>query len=159
VLTTVARVVTSPGNAPSPVAAAVAAADLAAATAGPWSATIATRRAICRGSVPRGAAAVVAVDEVATATTAVNRGICLVTAPPRDKAAAVVVAIEAATIVDSQVIFLGIAPSRGRAVAAAAAVAVEIVTASNATVARDMATCRGNALSDFPLDFHQAKQR
>jgi len=106
------------------------------------------------------AAAVVVVDEVATATTAVNRGICLVTAPPRDKAAAAVVAVETATTVNSQVIFLGIAPSRGRAVAAAAAAfAVEIVTASNATVARDMATCRGNAPSDFQLDFHQAKQR
>jgi len=158
----VARVVTSPGSAPSPVAAAVAAADLVVAIAGPWSATIATRRVICRGSVPRGevaAAAVVVVDEVATATTAVNRGICLVTAPPRDKAVAAVVAVETATTVNSQVIFLGIAPSRGRAVAAAAAFAVEIVTASNATVARDMATCRGNAPSDFQLDFHQAKQR
>jgi len=153
----VARVVTFPGTAPSPVAAA-AAADLAAATADPWSATIAMRRVICRGNVPRGevVAAAVVVDEVATATTAVNRGICLVTAPPRDKAAAVV-AVETATTVDNQVIFLGIAPSRDRAVAAA--VAVETVTASNATVARDMATCRGNALSDFPLDFHQAKQR
>jgi len=145
-------------NARSLVVEAVVAVDTAvAAAADPWSATTATRRAICPGSAPRAAAADVVAEEevVAIATIAVNRATCLVTAPSQDKeAAAAAVAVETATTADNRAIFPGTVPSRDRVVVVAV-VAADATTCS-ATVAKDTATCRVNAPIEFQLELHQA---
>lgn len=128
----------------------------AAADADPWSATTATRRATCPGSAPRVAAADVVAEEevVAIATTAVNRAICLVTAPSQDKEAAAAVVVETATTADSRVIFPGTVPSRDKG--AVVVVVAADATTCNVTVAKDTATCRVNAPTEFQLEPHQA---
>lgn len=125
-------------------AAAAAAVDMVAAAVvdvDQWSATTATKRGTCRGSVLRdlvaadvvAAAAAVEAAAVATATTAVSLVIFPATAQSPDK----VVAVDAAAV---------------DAAAAAVAAAVVDVTTFSATVARDTVTCLGNAPSDFQLD-------
>jgi len=130
-----------------------AAVDSAAVEGVEWSAIIAMRRAICRGSAPveAGAAVAAADAEAVTAITAANLGICLATARSRDKVAAVAAAVEIATTAVNRGTFQGIVPSLDKAAADAAAALV-----FNAIVARVTVTPSANAASEnwgiFPVE-------
>jgi len=131
-----------------------AAVDSAAVEGVEWSAIIAMRRAICRGSAPveAGAAVAAADAEAVTAITAANLGICLATARSRDKVAAVAAAVEIATTAVNRGTFQGIVPSLDKAAAADAAAALVF----NAIVARVTVTPSANAASEnwgiFPVE-------
>jgi len=125
---------------------AAAAVDSAVAEGVEWSAIIAMRRAICRGSAPveAGAAVAAADAEAVTAITAANLGICLATAPSRDKVAAVEAVVEIATTAVNRGTFHGIARSLDKGAAADAVAAL----AFNAIVARVTVTPSANAASE-----------